>query len=307
VATHKLILDVDTGVDDALALGYAVHNPEIDLLAVTTLAGNIDVINATENTRRVMQFVGGADVPIHQGASRPVARAHRDAAHYHGQNGLGDAQLPESRIELGPDRGPAAIIRLVRQFPGEVTVVAVGPLTNIAIALNVFPELANQVKRLVIMGGAYTVSGNVTPHAEFNVWADPEAAQQVFATTFTEAFAVGVDVSHQTPLVRSSWQEAQDIQSPLPQLVRHVCHRSFAIRGQADFPLHDPLATAVAVDPSLVTCKRATVNVVLSGPEEGKTLFSPSPEGNWNVAVGVDASRFVNHFLRQFGLSEDAV
>ena len=299
----RIILDVDTGVDDALALGYAVQRDDIDLLAVSTLAGNIDVRNATENTRRVMAFVGASDIPIHQGASRPIARAHRDAAHYHGQNGLGDAQLPETDTALGPDRGPAAIIRLARQFPGEVVLVAVGPLTNVAIALNVFPELATELKRFVIMGGAYQVSGNVTPHAEFNIWADPEAAQQVFATTFTEAIAIGVDVSLQTPLERSSWTEAKGHPDSLAQLLVHVCNRSFAIRGQTDFPLHDPLALAVAVDPSLVTCTRATVDVIATGAEEGRTVFNPDPSGNWNVATLVDTQRFVNHFLAAYGLS----
>lgn len=299
----RLILDVDTGVDDALALGYATHRDDIDLLAVTTLAGNIDVINATENTRRVMQFIGAETVPIHQGASRPIARPHRDAAHYHGQNGLGDAALPASTIVLGPDRGPAAIIRLARQFPGEVVLVAVGPLTNLAIALNVFPELAMTLKRLVIMGGAYQVPGNVTPHAEFNIWADPESAQQVFATKFTEAIAVGLDVSHQTMLLRSSWKEATTMDTPLANLMNHVCHRSFAVRGQSDFPLHDPLATAVAVDPTIVTCERATIEVVGSGAEEGRTVFMPDPNSAWQVATGVDAPRFVDHFLSIYGLT----
>lgn len=306
MAPTPIILDVDTGVDDALALGYAAHRPDINLLAVSTLAGNIDVINATENTRRVLNLVGAGNVLVYQGASRPIARPARDAAHYHGQNGLGDATLPEASTALGPDRGPATIIRLARQFPGEVVLVAVGPLTNLAIALNVFPELATTLKRLVIMGGAYQVPGNVTPHAEFNIWADPEAAQQVFATTFTEAIAVGLDVSHQTLLLRSSWTEATALRTPMAQLMNQVCHRSFAIRGQSDFPLHDPLATAVAVDPSLVTLERANVEIVLSGTEEGRTVFTPDAGGTWQVATAVDAPRFVNHFLTVYGLTPGA-
>lgn len=298
----RIILDVDTGVDDALALGYAANMANVELLAVSTLAGNIDVINATENTRRVLAFIGAEAIPVHQGASRPIARPHRDAAHYHGQNGLGDAQLPETSTVLGPDRGPAAIIRLAHLYPGEVVLVAVGPLTNLAIALNVCPEMATALKRLVIMGGAYTVPGNVTPHAEFNIWADPEAAQQVFATPFSEAIAVGLDVSHQTLLLRESWQAASTSAEPLAQLMSHVCNRSFAVRGQAEFPLHDPLATAVAIDPSLVTCEWGNIDVVLEGPEEGRTIYTPNPGGNWQVATAVDAPRFVNHFLSVYGL-----
>ncbi len=187
-----------------------------------------------------------------------------------------------------------------------MVLVAVGPLTNVAIALNVFPELATTLKRLVIMGGAYQVPGNVTPHAEFNIWADPEAAQQVFATEFTEAIAVGLDVSHQTPLLRSSWTEAQTHSDQLAQLLVHVCNRSFGVRGQTEFPLHDPLALAVAVDPTLVTLERANVEVIASGTEEGRTVFSRNPTGNWSVATAVDSPRFVNHFLAAYGLSQNA-
>ncbi|HQY31352.1 MAG TPA: nucleoside hydrolase, partial [Thermomicrobiales bacterium] len=182
-----IILDVDTGVDDALALGLAHQLPDLNLIAATTLAGNIDVEHSTANTRNVLAFIGAGDVPVYRGASRPLARAARDAAHYHGQNGLGDASFPESTAAVLPERGPAMIIRLAREMQGELVLIAVGPLTNIAIALNVFPDLPSLIKRLVIMGGAFDVPGNVTPHAEFNIWADPEAAQQVFATDFPKA------------------------------------------------------------------------------------------------------------------------
>ena len=183
VDATPIILDVDTGVDDALAIGLAVSRPDIDLIAVSILAGNIDVVNATENSRRVLGLIGASAIPVHQGASRPLARVHRDAAHYHGKNGLGDAQLPEVDAPLGPDRGPAAIIRLARQRPGEIVLVATGPLTNVAIALNVFPELPSLLKRFVVMGGSYRSPGNVTPHAEFNIWADPKQRNKSFRPT----------------------------------------------------------------------------------------------------------------------------
>ena len=301
-APTPLILDVDTGVDDALAIGLAVSRPDIDLRALSTLAGNIDVANATENSRRVLALVGGDAVPVYQGASRPLARAPRDAAHFHGMNGIGDAVLPEATAALGPDRGPAAIIRLARQHPGEITLVAVGPMTNIAIALNVFPQLPTYLKRFVIMGGAYRNPGNITSFAEFNIWADPEAAQQVFAANFPGAIAVGLDVSHQTSLGKESWELATRTPAPLPTLIAEVCRRSFVDRQQSGFHLHDPLATAVAVDPSLVQTERGTINVVLSGDEEGRTVFTPDASGNWEVALGVDAQRFVTDFLACYHL-----
>ena len=301
-ASTPLILDVDTGVDDALAIGLAVNRVDAELIAVTTLAGNIDVVNATENTRRVLAFVQAPDVPVYQGASRPLARPRRDAAHYHGANGLGDAQLPETTVPLAPERGPASIIRLARQRPGEIVLVAVGPLTNLAIALNVFPELPSLLKRLVIMGGAYQRGGNVTPYAEFNIWADPEAAEQVFAATFPEAIAVGLDVSHQTMLTRESWQQAKSADHPLARLMTAVCRRSFVDRDQVGFPLHDPLATAVALEPGLVSTVRGRICVVLDGEREGQTVFTEDSGGAWNVAIAVDADRFVREFLAAYAL-----
>jgi purine nucleosidase len=302
VAASKLFLDVDTGVDDALALGYAVLRDDADLVAVGTLAGNVDVENTTENTRRVLAYVGAGAIPVHRGASRPIARLHRDATHYHGLNGLGNAVFPDSATPLGPDRGPAALIRLARQFPGEITVVAVGPMTNIAIALNVCPDLPSMLNRFVIMGGAYRVPGNVTPHAEFNIWADPEAAEQVFATTFPGAIAVGLDVSHQTLLTREHWRSARSKPEPFAQMLVKVCERSFVEQDQATFALHDPLATAVALDQSLVATARGTISVITTGPEEGRTVFADDPAGNWTIADSVEADQFVNGFLASYGI-----
>src|SRR3954451_25494874 len=180
-ALTPIILDVDTGTDDALALAFAVASPDVDLVAVTTVAGNVDVERATANSLAVLEWLGAGDVPVHRGASRPLVRPHRDASYFHDEGGLGGARLPTSMRSVGVDRGPAALIRLARQRPGELTLVALGPLTNLAIALNVEPSLPKLLKSVVIMGGAYTVPGNTTPAAEFNILVDPEAADQVFA------------------------------------------------------------------------------------------------------------------------------
>lgn len=297
-----LILDVDTGVDDALAIGYALNQPDADLLMLSTLAGNTTVVNATDNSLRVLGLLGAAQIPVHQGASRPLARQHRDAGYFHGQNGLGGAELPSVASPLGPDRGPAAIIRLARQRPGEIVLVCLGPLTNLAIALNVLPELPALLRRLVVMGGSFFNRGNVTPHAEYNIWADPEAAQQVFARAFPDAVAVGLDVTHQTNLSPSHWRKASNTSDPRSCLLSAVCHQSFVTRNQTEFHLHDPLATAVALDPELVSTERGRIEVVLAGEEEGKTIWTPTEEGSWSVATTVEAERFVNRFLAAYDL-----
>src|SRR5688500_8099753 len=203
-----VILDVDTGVDDALALALAVRWSRVELIAVATVAGNVDVEQATRNTLTVLDWFGATDVPVHRGASRPLARPLITATHFHGEDGLGDANLPPSQRAIGTDRGPAAMIRLARARPGELTLVCVGPLTNLAIALNVEPSLPDLVAGVVIMGGAFWVPGNITPAAEFNICVDPDAAAQVFdaAPRFKHLTAIGLDVSHQTALTRADWR-----------------------------------------------------------------------------------------------------
>ena len=210
-----VILDVYTGTDDALALGYAVASPRIELVAVTTVAGNVGVEKTTANTLAVLDWLGAGDVPVHRGASRPLVRPHRDAVYFHDEGGLGGAQLPPSIRSVGADRGPAALIRLARLRPREVTLVTLGPLTNLAIALNVEPNLPELLKSVVVMGGAYSVPGNTTPAAEFNILVDPEAAEQVFTARFPNLTTVGLDVTERVALTRDDW-DAVDTATCLP-------------------------------------------------------------------------------------------
>lgn len=297
-----IVLDVDTGVDDALALALAVRSPRAELVAVTTLAGNVDVERTTANTLAVLDWLGADDVPVHRGASRPLARPHQDAAAVHGTDGLGNAALPTRARALGADRGPAAIVRLANARPGELTLVCVGPLTNLAIALNVEPRLPALVRRLVVMGGAFDVPGNVTSHAEFNVYADPEAAVQVLAAPFPRVTVVGLDVSHQTALPIAVWEAvaAEGAANRAAELMVRVCRRTFTERGVAGFYLHDPLALAVALDPSLVGEEPATVAVELSGEERGRTRVAGP--GTVGVARTVEVERFLAGFYGALGV-----
>ncbi|MBA2597536.1 MAG: nucleoside hydrolase [Chloroflexia bacterium] len=302
----SLILDVDTSTDDALALAYAVASPAIDLVAVTTVAGNVDVLKATANTLAVLEWLGAGSVPVHRGASRPLVQPHVDAAYFHDVGGLGGARLPISNREIGQDRGPAAIVRLARARPGELTLVALGPLTNLAIALNVEPRLPELLKSVVVMGGAFTVPGNMTPAAEFNILVDPEAADQVFATPFPSLTAVGLDVTNHVALSRKDWDAAsggEDLaQSAL--LLGEVGRFAFLTLAVEQFALNDPLAVAVAIDPTLVRHQRSEVAVEASGPERGRTrLIGP---GQVKVAIEVDPERAVMDFKRTVGLPTGA-
>lgn len=299
-----VILDVDTGVDDALALALALHDPRCELVAVTTLAGNVDVERTTANTLAVLDSLGATDIPVHRGASRPLAVPTWDATHYHGVDGLGGATLPPSARAVGADRGPAMMIRLANARPGELTLVCLGPLTNLAIALNVEPRLPSLLREVVFMGGAYRVSGNTTPHAEYNILGDPDAAEQVFSARFARLTAIGLDVTHQTSLSRDDWQAAVDRQgqSPTLRLVAEVCRQTFTGHRRDAFYLHDPLTLAVALDPSLVETDAVDLAVTRSGEARGATrIVGPGPT---LVALRVDAPRFVEQFKVTLGLVE---
>ncbi|HEV2108443.1 MAG TPA: nucleoside hydrolase [Thermomicrobiales bacterium] len=298
-----VLMDVDTGVDDAIALATAVGTPELELVAVSSVAGNVDVEKTTANTLAVLAMLGAPDVPVHRGASRPLARMRRDAAHFHGADGLGESRLPVSRRGAGPDRGPAAIIRHVLARPGELTLVCVGPLTNLAIALNVAPELPQLFRSVVVMGGAFFQHGNVTPYAEFNIYADPEAAEQVFAAPFPDLIVVGLDVTEHVSISRAQWERMSNMDRDAAALVYRICRRSFEERGAEEFHLHDPLALAVAVYPELVATKPSTIEVVTDGVEEGRTRARPG--GDVSVAHAVDTLRFETWFWRALGMDED--
>ena len=297
-----LILDVDTGTDDALALAFAVASPSIELVAVTTVAGNVDVEKTTANTLSVLDWLGGRDVPVHRGASRPLVRPHQDASYFHDEGGLGGAQLPRSTRSIGDDRGPAALIRLARQYPRMLTLVALGPLTNVAIALNVEPRLPELLKSVVVMGGAFTVPGNTTPAAEFNILVDPEAAEQVFSAPFSNLTAVGLDVTERVALTRDDW-DAANAAGSLPasaSLLREVGRFAFSQLGRDQFSLHDPLAVAVAADPTLIDVRELAIAVDVVEPDRGRTrIVGP---GTVRVAASVDALRALDEFRRTVGL-----
>lgn len=304
-APMPLILDVDTGTDDALALAYAHANPLIELVATTTVAGNIGVDLATANTLAVLDYIGASNVPVHRGASHPLCRPHRDAVYFHHENGMGGAQLPASNREIGPDRGPAAIIRLAKQRPGEITLVCLGPLTNLAIALNVEPGITDLLAGVALMGGAFNVPGNTTPAAEFNILVDPEAAEQVFAAPFKRLTAVGLDVTERVRLTTADWKHALENAAalhPTASLLGEVGRFAYGELGRDSFALHDPLAVAAALDPELVSREDAAIAVdTTNGDSLGQTrIMGP---GRTEVAIAVDAERALRDFRETVGLS----
>lgn len=297
-----LIIDVDTGVDDAIALALAVAR-EANILGVTTVAGNVPIDVATRNTLDVLNSLGRADIPVHRGASRPLVADYLDATHVHGGNGLGGVALPRSEAGEASLPGPAFILQSAAAFDGELTLVTLGPLTNLAIALNVRPQIVRQIKRIVVMGGAYFVPGNVTPVSEFNVHVDPEAADQVFNADWNDITLVGLDVTHQTVLARDLWERIPEGSGGAAGLVRGLMGRTFLERSMSGFYLHDPLAVAVTLDPDLVqgTAHHVTVDSSAAGESRGATRAAASDRGPV-VATKVLAARFVRELSEVLGL-----
>ena len=293
---RPLLLDVDTGVDDAIALALATRLTEHQLIAITTVAGNVPVEDATRNTLAVLDWLG-SDVPVYRGMSIPLQRELHTAREHHGVDGLGNWDIPSPRSVVGEATAPETIVRLARAHAGEITFVFTGPLTNLAIAIALEPRLVEWVRSLVIMGGAFYGRGNVTQHAEFNIFADPEAAARV-AQAPLPATWVGLDVTHQTVLSRDAWDALAGEQEAAPVLVREALRRSFEELGRQSFPMHDPLALAVAEQPGLVEREVGAIRVDVGEARRGQTRVGAAY--GTDVAQGVAKSVDVASFWRLF-------
>lgn len=299
---QKIILDCDPGVDDALAIAFAIACPDIDLVGITTVAGNVGLDKTTANALRVVEFLG-ADVPVTAGSAAPLLRQPMPAGHVHGEDGLGGAALPPPTAGPRPGHAIDFITDTVLAAPGEVTLVATGPLTNIALALSRERRLPGSVSDFVIMGGSAS-RGNVTPAAEFNIAADPEAAAVVFAAGWTVTM-VGLDVTLQALAGRPVLARIGQLGRLADELVL-PCLRGYSDGGPAHSgrrgragdgtPVHDVCAVAYVAVPSLLGCMPARVEVETAGRwTSGMTVtdFRAPPEAcNALIATAIDVPGF---------------
>jgi purine nucleosidase len=293
---RPLLMDVDTGIDDAIAIALATRLREHELLAISTVAGNVAVEHSTRNTLAVLEWIG-VDVPVYRGMNAPLTRRLQDARDHHGQTGLGSWQPPIPRRTEEALTGPEAIIRLARERQGEITFVFTGPLTNLAVALSLEPRLVRWVHQLVIMGGAFFRAGNTTLPAEFNIHTDPEAAA-VVARSGMNATWVGLDVTLQTRLMRARWDELHDAAAPGESLVREVLRRTFEELGRPSAPMHDPLAVAVAELPEIAELERGVVCIDAGEMRRGETriAMAAAEDAQSSVARTVNVERFAEVF-----------
>ncbi|MFJ5260772.1 nucleoside hydrolase [Streptomyces sp. NPDC088387] len=308
-----VIIDCDTGVDDALALLFAVRHPDLDLRAVTCVAGNTDVDGVVRNTLTVLEQAGAPHIPVARGASRPLIEAPRSAKHVHGEDGMGDLGLP------APTRAPAdvdALTLLRREIlasPRPVTLIPTAPLTNIALLLRTHPEVVGNIERIVFMGGA-VATGNATPVAEFNVWHDPEAAA-ILLTAGVPITMYGLDVFMRVDVPAPDVRRLRASDEPGARLAGELlAHRPSAPDPDGDDPaggLGDAGAVCAVVDPAGLTTRLLPVEVSLApGPTRGQTIVDRRPrpgeaeihEGGRetalvDVALDVDVARYTKLYL----------
>ena len=303
---EKIIIDTDPGIDDAMAILFAHFAPEIELMGLTTIFGNVPVAQATHNACYLADLMGNR-VPVATGSEHPLNKKNdRYPDWVHGKNGLGDITLDRPRTEALELSAVDFIIEQVTRYPGEITLVPIGPLTNIAKALEKAPEIASRVKRVVLMGGAATVNGNVNPAAEANMLSDPLAADRVFTADWPLTM-VGLDVTHRVimdePFLKRVHQSGTKIGNFIYQISQFYLdfHRSTGVNG---LYTHDPSPIAYLIKPDIFATRSGAVRVCTEGIARGQTIMNRSQrlyqQTAWDgipksdVCIDVDTDAFLD-------------
>jgi len=297
----KIIIDCDTGIDDALALLVALQHPGWDIMGITAVAGNVSLEHTAPNSIRICTLAG-QKIPVYAGASRSLYCEPRSAERVHGANGLGGIELPLG-YDIEQESALSFLTRSVRENPGEIEIVAIGPLTNVALAILTDPHFCENAGRLTIMGGAIN-GGNATPAAEFNVWADPEAAKIVFNAGIPMTM-IGLDVTNQAVLgfdVVDRWRGSDNTVVQTAGELLYSFHHFLDGIGAKGCALHDPLTIAYVMDPTLVTTQEMFIDVETKAAiANGKTVADKfkvtGNEPNVSVAVDLDIDRFLEIFI----------
>ena len=318
-AAKKIIFDTDPGSDDALALMLALTSPELDVRAITVVPGNVTAAQGLENALRMVSLANRCDIPVAGGAQHPLFQKLITAEFWHGKNGLANVELPASKCKVDARFGPDLIIQLVHAAPHEITLVPVGPLTNIALAVEKDPTIVPLVKEVILMGGSIT-GGNVNAAAEANIYNDPEAAQIVFQAGWPLTM-VGLDVGDKALFSKKYLDQLSQTHGPMNDFTVSVARYLVNLAAQfgvAGTPMYDPLAVGVAIDATLVKAPEMHVDVETRGEfTRGETVANRRGyvernvlhgdryviEGadkvvpNARVSTDVDADRFLQLFV----------
>lgn len=308
MATKKMILDLDTGVDDALALAYAIADPNIDLIGAVASYGNNLLEQTAKNSLQLLELLG-QDVPVFKGLSHSSTTDHftvmQVSKEIHGNNGIGDISLPEPRHQVQTKDGVDFIIEAAHQYSKDLIVVPTGPLTNLAAALHRDPQISRLIGNVTLMGGALTVEGNVSEVAEANINQDAEAANEVF-TSQLPITMVGLDVTLRTLLTKKETQQWRNLGTPAgiayAELTDFYIDAYYRLGiDKHGCAIHDPLAVGVAIDPSFVTTLALPMKVITSEHNYARTIGDKmrlnEPHPNVKVAINVNQERFVPVFM----------
>lgn len=311
--TKKMILDLDTGVDDALAIAYALGSPEVDLIGITGTYGNVLMDQGLENDLAILDILGHPEVPVYAGIDHAQAKDDFQvvpiSAFIHGDNGIGDIELAKSQRQVEEMSAVDFIIQAVHEYGKDLVYVPTGPLTNLSAAIKKDPSIIQEIGRVVDMGGALTVPGNVAPWVEANISQDPEAANDVFRSGIA-CTMIGLDVTLQTLLTYAETEKWRALGTDAAKFYADMT--DFYIKAyETTAPhlggcgLHDPLAVAVAIDPTLVSTLPINMQVEVEGETRGRTIGDITrlndPIKTMEVAVQVDVRRFLFEFMRRIG------
>src|ERR1700692_2673287 len=316
---RKVIIDTDPGTDDAMAIMLALNSPEFDVLALTVVPGNVTAAQGLENALRMVSLANRCDIAVAGGAQHPLFQKLITAEFWHSKNGLANIELPKSKCKADPRWAPDLIIEMIHANPHEITLVPVGPLTNIALAIEKDPSIVPLVKEVVIMGGSIT-GGNVNAAAEANIYNDPEAAQIVFQAGWPLTM-VGLDVGDKTLFSNKYLAQLGQTHGPMNDFIYQVAHYLIDLSaqfGSGGTPMYDPLAVGVAIDATLVKAPPMHVDVETRGEfTRGETVANrrgavernvlhgdryiiegvDKVEPNAKVCVDVEADRFLQLFV----------
>jgi purine nucleosidase len=313
---RKIVIDTDPGVDDALAIFFALASPELEIVGLTTVFGNAAVEITTRNALRLLEIAGHDRIPVARGAAAPIAGTYPGPVpHVHGADGMGDCGDRPPSIQVIAKPAAEFLCATVAATPGEITILAIGPLTNLALALRLWPDIASRVERVVLMGGNALGPGNATPAAEANILNDPEAADIVLGAAWPVTM-VGLDVTHRTNL---RGREIERIGAPAKPVNRHLAcalplYRSFfeRVNHLDGIYLHDPSAVAYLIDPTLFHTRSWPIRVETQGISRGKTWPSLGDTDDlapaaWQgrplleVCTEVDSARLIELLVGRLG------
>ena len=301
--TRKVVLDTDPGIDDAMALLYLHACDNLELLGITTILGNASIENCTNNTLFLCEQFG-ITAPVYRGADRGMTgeqpKEYPDFVH--GLNGLADIEVTVAEKSAEDQDACTFLLETSNTNPGEITIIAVGRMTNIAMALDKDPTFANRVKEIIFMGGAATCEGNVTTWAEANIIGDPEAASIVFNSDIPLVM-VGLDVTLQTRMSQRFVNSLMPVHSPLRNLLQSInsVYASFYKTSQNwnEFPVHDSSAIAYAHDHDLFGTEHGRLSCILEGAQRGRTVFVPGTLGNHQVCLSVDSNSMLDDYFNK--------